>query len=124
MSFSGYNFDIVTGSSAIVVAALLLMRRATTSLVRAWNILGTLLLINVVTIALLAAPTPFRVFKAPPPNTWVTTAPYVWLPTVLVALAILGHILVYRALSSSLSTQTRCKVERMWNPAGAANVKD
>jgi hypothetical protein len=124
MSFSGYNFDIVTGSSAIVVAALLLMGRASTALVRAWNILGAMLLINVVTIAMLAAPTPLRVFKAPPPNTWVTTVPYVWLPTVLVALAILGHILVYRALSTSLRTQTRYNVERMWNQAGATNVKD
>ena len=53
---------------------------------------------------MLAAPTPFRVFKTPPPNTWVTIAPYVWLPTVLVALAILGHIVVYRALRHANAT--------------------
>ncbi len=100
MSFSGLNFDIFTGASAIVVSALLLTRRAGLRLVRAWNVIGTLLLVNIVTIALLSTPTPLRVFRNPPANTWIARAPYVWLPTVLVAFAILGHIVVYRRLRS------------------------
>jgi hypothetical protein len=39
-----------------------------------------------------------RVFRTAPANVWVTTAPYIWLPTVMVAFAILGHIVVYRRL--------------------------
>lgn len=104
MSFSGLNFDILTGASAVVVSALLLTGRAGPRLVRAWNVIGTLLLVNVVTIALLSAPTPLRMFHNPPANTWITTAPYVWLPTVLVAFAILGHVVVYRRLLAMRSS--------------------
>jgi serine-type D-Ala-D-Ala carboxypeptidase/endopeptidase len=97
MSYSGLNFDIVTGASAVVVAALVAIGRAGARLVRAWNILGALLLCNIVVVSLLSTPTPLRVFRTQPPNTWVSTAPYIWLPAVMVALAILGHIVVYRA---------------------------
>jgi D-alanyl-D-alanine-carboxypeptidase/D-alanyl-D-alanine-endopeptidase len=98
MSYSGLNFDILTGASAVVVAALVFAGRAGVRLVRAWNLLGILLLVNIVTIALLSTPTPLRVFRTPPANTWITAAPYVWLPTVLVAFAILGHVVIYRRL--------------------------
>ena len=107
MSYSGLNFDIVTGASAVVVAALVALGRAGTRLVRAWNILGSLLLCNIVVVSLLSTPTPLRVFRTQPPNTWVTTAPYIWLPAVMVALAIIGHIVVYRALKAhSAATPT------------------
>jgi hypothetical protein len=49
-------------------------------------------------ISLLSAPTPWRVFRDGPANNWVTTEPYIWLPTVMVAFAILGHIVIYRRL--------------------------
>jgi serine-type D-Ala-D-Ala carboxypeptidase/endopeptidase len=100
MSYSGLNFDIITGGSAVVVAALVALGRAGTRLVRAWNILGSLLLCNIVVVSLLSTPTPLRVFRTQPPNTWVTTPPYIWLPAVMVALAIMGHIVVYRALKA------------------------
>jgi CubicO group peptidase (beta-lactamase class C family) len=100
MSYSGLNFDILTGASAVVVAALVAMGRAGVRAVRAWNIGGSLLLCNIVVVSLLSTPTPLRVFRTQPPNTWVATAPYVWLPAVMVALAILGHIVVYRALKA------------------------
>lgn len=98
MSYSGYNFDIVTGATALIVAGLLLAGRAGARLVWAWNIMGTLLLANVVTIALLSAPGPWRVFTTEPANVWVTQAPYVWLPAVMVTMALLGHIVIFRKL--------------------------
>ena len=98
MSYSGLNFDIVTGIAAIVVAALLATGRAGIRTVRAWNWLGTLLLVNIIAIAGLSAPTPWRVFRNAPANVWITTAPFVWLPAVMVAFAILGHIAIYRRL--------------------------
>ena len=103
MSFSGLNFDILTGAAAVVVSALLLTGRAGLRLARAWNVAGSLLLVNIVTIALLSTPTPVRMFHTPPANTWITAAPYVWLPTVLVAFAILGHVVVYRRLRMKYS---------------------
>ena len=58
-----------------------------------WNILCLMLLINIVTIALLSAPVPFRVFMNEPANTIVTTFPFIWLPALLVPLAYGLHIL-------------------------------
>jgi serine-type D-Ala-D-Ala carboxypeptidase/endopeptidase len=98
MSYSGLNFDILTGSLAIIVGVLVATGRAGVRVVRAWNWLGTLLLANIIVIALLSAPTPLRVFKNEPANVWVTSDPYVWLPTVMVAFAILGHIVIFRRL--------------------------
>ena len=98
MSYSGLNFDIVTGITALIVGALLATGRAGVRTARAWNVMGTLLLVNIILIALLSAPTPLRVFRDGPANVWITTVPYIWLPTVMVAFAILGHIVIYRRL--------------------------
>jgi hypothetical protein len=49
MSYTGRNFDIVTGASAIVVAALVATRIAGRRFVLAWNLVGLLLLVNIVT---------------------------------------------------------------------------
>jgi hypothetical protein len=98
MSYSGFNFDIVTGVSAIVVATLLLRNPKALVAVRIWNTAGIVLLTNIVTIAILSAPTPLRVFHNEPANDWITHAPWVWLPTVFVVAAIMGHVLVLRRL--------------------------
>ena len=55
-------------------------------------------LVNIIVIALLSAPTPLRVFLQGPANVWITSEPYIWLPTVMVAFVILGHIVIYRRL--------------------------
>src|ERR1041385_8660187 len=52
MSYSGRNFDIVTGLTAIPVA-LWVARRNSPRLVLAWNVLGTALLANILVVALL-----------------------------------------------------------------------
>jgi hypothetical protein len=98
MSYTGLNFDIVTGATALIVAALLLAGRAPKALVWAWNVMGSALLLNVLVIALLSAPTPLRVFRDGPPNVWVTQFPFVYLPMVMVATALLGHLLIFRKL--------------------------
>lgn len=74
-------------------------RPAARRVVMAWNLLGLGLLLNIVTISLLSAPTPFRVFQNEPSSAWITQVPWVWLPTVLVLAALLGHLLVFRWLS-------------------------
>jgi hypothetical protein len=97
MSFSGLNFDIVSGVTALVVAFLLYRNRLPVWAIHLWNALGFGLLLNIVTVAILSFPTPFRQFHNAPANTWVTHAPFVWLPAVLVMTALLGHVLVLRA---------------------------
>jgi hypothetical protein len=97
MSYSGRNFDILSGLTAIVAAYLLYKDRLPTWALHAWNALGFALLLNIVIIAILSFPTPFRMFHNEPANVWVTRAPFVWLPAVLVMTALLGHVLVLRA---------------------------
>jgi hypothetical protein len=98
MSYSGRNLDIVSGASALIVGGLLALGRLPRWAVRAWNWLGALLLANILVIALLSAPLPIRVFHNEPANVWVTQAPFVWLPAVMVLAAVLGHLLVFRRL--------------------------
>ena len=97
MSYSGLNFDVLTGASALVVAALVASGRGGRALVAAWNVLGLALLANVVTVALLGTPR-FRYFGDQSLNTWITYPPFVWLPAVMVLAALAGHLLVFRAL--------------------------
>ena len=100
MSYSGFNFDIVTGATAIIVAALVWSGAAGRRLVAAWNLLGMVLLVNIVTVAILATPR-FRYFGDDALNTFVMDPPFVWLPSVPVLAALAGHLLIFRALKTS-----------------------
>lgn len=97
MSFHGWNFDVVTGLSAVVVAAWAARGGRDLRVFWAWNLLGAALLVNIVTIAVASTPM-VRAFGEDHLNTWVFFAPFVWLPTVLVATAIIGHIVIARKL--------------------------
>ena len=99
MSFSGYNFDILTGASALLLGILLARGKAGTTAVRIWNAVGFLLLLNIVTIAVASLPM-FHAFGEDQVNVWVTYPPFVWLPGVLVPAALLGHLLIWRKLRS------------------------
>jgi hypothetical protein len=101
MTFTGANFDIVSGASAVIVAGLLLQERAPHWLVWAWNALGSLLLLAIMAIAIASLPR-FHVFGSEPArlNTWVAYFPFVWLPAGLVSAALLGHLLLWRRLLS------------------------
>jgi hypothetical protein len=100
MSYGGYNFDIVTGASALLVGALL-KRGAPRTIAYAWNALGVVLLLVIIGVALLSSPL-VRAFGDDQLNTWVAYVPFVWLPSILVACAIAGHIVVWRRLAIEL----------------------
>ena len=100
MSLHGYNFDIVTGIAAGVLGPLLAFTPVDRRWIWAWNIMGMALLINVVAIAIISMPM-IAAFGTEHVNTWVTYWPFVWLPTVLVQCAVLGHLLVFRKLVAS-----------------------
>jgi hypothetical protein len=101
MSYSGWNFDIVTGTTAIPVAWWLARgHKHARTIAIAWNVMGTLLLANVLTIATLSTPL-FAVFGADRLNVWVAYPPYVWLPTMMVVCAITGHLVIFRKLRAT-----------------------
>jgi hypothetical protein len=97
MSYSGRNFDIVTGATAIVVAMLAKKGLGGRRLVAAWNVLGLGLLVNVVSVAIASMPL-LRLFGDDRVVTFVTYPPFVWLPAVMVLAALAGHLMIFRAL--------------------------
>jgi len=97
MSYSGRNFDILTGVTALVVAPLVWSGRGGRWLVSAWNVVGLALLMNVVTVAILGTPR-FQYFGREHLNVWVMQPPFVWLPAVMVLAALAGHLLIFRAV--------------------------
>lgn len=100
MTYHGMNFDVVTGVTAIAVALWAAMGTLPRVVLLLWNLLGLGLLLNIVTVAILSTPVPFRVFMNEPANTIIATAPFIWLPTVLVQFAWAGHLLIFRRLRS------------------------
>jgi hypothetical protein len=106
MSYSGWNFDIATGITAIVVAAMMRAGRAPRWIVAAWNLFGFALLFNIVTIAIVSTPR-VQAFGPDRINVWVMDPPFVWLPAVMVLAALAGHLVIFRALSHGASSQSR-----------------
>jgi hypothetical protein len=100
LSYSGYNFDIVTGAGAALLwVAWALKARVPAWAVWAWNLWGCYCLAAIAVVAVTTSPV-VRLFGDDPGhvNTWVLFFPYVWLPAVLVTVAIAGHATITRAL--------------------------
>ena len=99
LSFRGFNFDIFTACMALLVAPLLARGWATSRLVWVWNAVGWVTLSVIGVLAILLSPMVHFFGQEPDQvNTWVTYFPFVWLPSVLVSLALFGHVVVTRKL--------------------------
>lgn len=94
MTWSGRNWDIASGIAALVCAPFVSRARAA-----AWiaNVLGIVLLLNVMRVAMLSAPTPFG-WKVEPPLLIAFHLPYTFIGPVCVGGAIFGHVVLTRAL--------------------------
>lgn len=99
MTYDGCNLDILTGITALVLGIALYRGTVPPAVVKAWNLMGTLLLLAIMSIAIVSTPVPFRLFLNDPPNVWVTHAPFVWLPTLMVPFALFVHALLWRRLA-------------------------
>jgi hypothetical protein len=97
MSYSGRSFDIVTGATAIVLALALARMPVPRWVIAVWNVLGTVLLVNILVIAIASMPM-FHWFGMDRLNVWVADPPFVWLPAVLVLTAVAGHLIMFRKL--------------------------
>ena len=103
MSYSGLNFDIVTGITALLLGIALMSVRVPRVVVQVWNVMGLLLLVNIVTVAMLSAPM-FAYFGPGRINVFVMKMPYTLLPAVMVLAAWAGHLIVFRALAQPSSS--------------------
>ena len=98
MSYDGRNLDILTGISGLILGSILYWKPLPKALIWIWNLAGFGLLVNIVGVAILSTPVPFRQFHNDPPNVWVLDVPFVWLPTVMVLAALFGHLALARKL--------------------------
>ena len=105
MTFEGRNFDILSGILALPVGYVLAKGKSyAPKLAIAFNVIGMLLLINILVIAVLSMPTPIRYFMNEPANTLVAEFPYILLPGVLVPIAYTMHIFSLRQLLAKEKT--------------------
>jgi hypothetical protein len=102
MTFEGRNFDIASGITAPVVFYFGYVRqRMGRTVLLIWNFACLLLLINIVTHAVLSFPSPIQQLAFDQPNVGVLHFPFVWLPSVLVPLVLLSHLVTIRSLLRS-----------------------
>lgn len=99
MTFEGRNFDILTGILAIPAGYLVAQKKLKAKwTILLFNIIGILLLMNILAIAVLSMPIPIRYFINEPANTIVAEFPFILLPGVLVPIAYSFHIFSLRQL--------------------------
>jgi hypothetical protein len=104
MSFHGYNFDIITGVTALLLAVALHRNWAPRWVVLAWNIMGLVFLVIVAGVAIATTPL-FEALGPSQRNTWIAHAPFIWLPTVLVPAALAGHLMIFAKLRAPQPSQ-------------------
>jgi hypothetical protein len=93
MTYSGFNFDILSGITALLL--LLRMRSGRppgTVVLVAWNVVCLGLLFVVVGTAVLSIPSSVQRLNFEAPNLLVTGTPWVLLPAVLVPAVLFAHV--------------------------------
>lgn len=100
MSFSGANFDILTGVLALGIWLVYRNREVPRRVALGFAVVGTALLITILGISLASSPL-IRAFGQAPGdlNTWIFFQPFVWLPTVFVFSAIVFQLALFRRLA-------------------------
>lgn len=96
LTFEGRNYDILIGLSAPFAAWYVHRKhrqnQGSPKFVVAWNVIGLLLLGNVVAQAFMSFPSVGLIID-PPGSLGIMAFPYAWLPSFMVPLALLLHIL-------------------------------
>jgi hypothetical protein len=92
MTFEGYNWDIISGLLPLGIFYFFVCSRKYRFVVGVvYNVVGLLLLINILSIAIMSIPGPLRQFMNEPPNDAVANFPLVYLPGILVPIAYTVH---------------------------------
>lgn len=98
MTWTGSNLDVISGVTALVAAPL-----ARRHVAAAWvaNVVGLLLLLNVMRVAALSSPVPFG-WQVEPPLQLAFHLPYAWIVPCCVGGALAGHVVLTRALLAAV----------------------
>lgn len=99
MTFEGNNFDILAGITAPIIAYYgFTKNRISKKIILVWNFISLALLLNIIVIALLSAPSPFQKISFEQPNIAILNFPFSWLPSFIVPIVLLGHLIAIRKL--------------------------
>ena len=99
MTFEGRNFDIIAGITAPIIYYLYFIRKTLSNkILIVWNVAMSLLLLNIVVNALLAAPLPIQQLAFEQPNIAILHFPFVWLPSFVVPVVFFSHFVALRRL--------------------------
>lgn len=105
MTFEGRNFDIIAGLTAPFIAYFGFTKpQIGRNTILLWNCISLALLINIVIHALLSAPSPIQRLAFEQPNRAILNFPFSWLPTFIVPIILLGHLVSIRRLIKSPKT--------------------
>lgn len=105
LTFAGANADVYVGASAPLVAWACMRGRPGIKLALGWNVVGLLVLANVVGRAVLTAPGPLNLIHAEVPNLMIGTFPFTFIPAFFVPLAVVLHVLAIRAAVGRLRSE-------------------
>jgi hypothetical protein len=110
MTFEGRNLDIVAGLTAPLIVWLHRKYTLSSKILLAWNIGALCFLMNIVIHALLSAPTPLQRFGFEQPNIGILYFPFSWLPTFIVPVVLLCHIVAIWHLRKRLLEESSASV--------------
>lgn len=119
MTWSGRNVDVFVGLSAPLVAYAFHRARIGRRAFALWHVASFVALVNIVATAALSFPGPMRHFHVGVSAALVATAPFVWLPTLLVPFAAVSHLASLRALMRGDGATDRADAPATPLPRGA-----
>ena len=100
MTFLGWNFDILIGIIAffMMIYQWITTRKISRNILIIWNFMGLLFLLFIVSIAILSSPLPVQQFGFENPNIAVLEFPFFLLPTCIVPMVLISHLLFLKIL--------------------------
>ena len=104
LTLSGGNVEILIGLSAPIVALISTRGTGGRRVALVWNVVGLLSLLNVATRAVLTAPGPLNLIHADFPNIAMGMFPFSFIPGFMAPLAMMLHVLAFRALRAANSS--------------------
>lgn len=94
MSFEGRNFDILAGITAPIVWLLAFkLKWIGRNGLLAWNIVGLILLLNIIVLAILSAPGPLQLMAFNQPNIGIAYTPTILLPAFVAPQVLFFHLI-------------------------------
>ena len=104
MTFEGRNFDIAAGLTAPIVGILILAKKASNTMLIAWNALALCLVLFILFNGILSSELPFQQFGFEQPNRAINYFPFILLPAVVVPIVVYTHLTDLIALLSERTT--------------------